>query len=62
MKNTFKKPVITYEPIEQPKRSYWMHSIDGIEQRKDTFSSVSSAIAILVSLGLMVTLIHIVGG
>lgn len=28
MKNTFKKPTITYEPIQQPKEPLWMHSVE----------------------------------
>lgn len=45
-KNTFKRPNITYEPIQQKKQPFWMHSIDKPTQG-DTKDAVWSAIMII---------------
>lgn len=61
MKNKFKTPKITYAPIKQAKKPYWMQSVQRATPSKDKVSAIGSAITISVTLAIMVTLIYIGG-
>jgi len=52
-KNTFKKPVITYDPIVQEKRPIWMHSVQTSRTSRTTIWEVLLLIAIFVGIVLV---------
>ena len=52
-KNTFKKPVITYDPIIQEKQPLWMHSVQSHRTSKTTIGEVLLLIAIFVGIALV---------
>lgn len=52
-KNTFKKPVITYDPIIQKKQPLWMHSVQLYRTSKTTICEVLLLIAIFVGIALV---------
>jgi hypothetical protein len=45
-KNTFKKPVITYDPIVQEKQPIWMHSVQTYRTSRTTIWEVLLLVAI----------------
>ena len=58
MKNTFKKPTITYDPIQQPKEPLWMHSVEKHETRNHGILYY----IILMSFPLAILLIYLILG
>lgn len=48
-KNTFKRPTITYDPVQQPKQPFWMHSIE--KPTKGDTDDAGKSILFLLSIG-----------
>lgn len=49
-KNTFKKPVITYDPIVQEKQPLWLHSVQTYRTDRTTLGEVLIIVAIFAAL------------
>lgn len=61
-KNTFKKPTITYEPIEQPRKPYWMWHVEH-SKSSTGLGDFAKTIALLVGMAVVaVVLILLTGG